>query len=97
MFEDQSADRLQNLVAHAVAVLIIDFLELVQVQQQQRHRDAVTVAALAFAPQRLVEVMAVVETGEAVGDRITLDGVERVGFDDRGFDELGTHVENEVQ
>ena len=68
-----SASVAQHLVAGAVAVDVVDALEVVDVEHQ--HRDRVVRAARAreLGAQALVEVAVVVEAGERVGLRLVLE------------------------
>ena len=51
-----------------MAVLVVDLLELVEVEKDQRHDGAVTTAAARFPIQRLFQVPGVVELRQFVGD-----------------------------
>ncbi len=67
----------QRLAARQVAVAVVDLLEAVQIQEQQRQRPAVARGALGLTPQRLVEVARVVQPGQVVGDRQSLRLLQR--------------------
>ena len=60
-------DRLQHPVALVVAVGVVEFLEVVDVEHQHRQRQVVAARTVEFALQRLVEVTAVEQRGQAVG------------------------------
>ena len=62
-------DLAQRAAAPQVAVLVVDRLEAVEVDEQQRQRRAVAVDELQLAVERLVEVPEVVERRHLVGDR----------------------------
>ena len=66
---DQEADLAQRAAAAQVAVGVVDRLEAVEVDEQQRQRAAVAVDQLQLAVERLVEVAEVVERRDLVGDR----------------------------
>ena len=78
-----AGQRLQAGVAGQVAVVVVEVLEHVHVDHQQRQRRAGPLGARPFAGQRLVEVAAVGDAGEAVGVAQQLQLVvelrERVG------------------
>ena len=87
-------ERLEDPVPEGVAVGVVDPLEVVDVQQQQRERLLVAIAAIEFVGQPLLEPAVVVQPGEAVGHRHALDGLvqHRVGNQGRGLG--GDHGEN---
>src|SRR5206468_10504689 len=58
---------------------------------------AVALAALQLAPQCVLEIAAIVQPGQGVGDGTALDRVERRGLDDRRVDVLRVNVEEEVE
>ncbi len=63
----------QHLVAGAVAVDVVDLLEVVDVDHHERHRLVDGRAARQLAPQPLVEVAVVVEPRERVGLGLVLE------------------------
>ena len=63
----------QNLVADAVPVDVVDALEVVDVEHQDRDRVARTARARQLGAQALVEVAVVVEAGQRVGLRLVLE------------------------
>ena len=67
----------QRLAAREVAVAVVDLLEAVQVEEQQRQRPSAARRALGLAPQHQVEVARVVQPGEVVGHRQRLGLLQR--------------------
>ena len=67
--------------AEQVAVGVVDALEAVQIDEQQRQRPAAAHRALGLLAQDLVQVPRVVELGQVVGDRQRLGArdAQRVG------------------
>ena len=63
-------DRGQQLVAHRVAVLVVDLLEVVHVDQQQGQRRLVAGGVLQLAAELLLEGAVVAEPGQAVEQRV---------------------------
>src|SRR5690606_34427739 len=59
----------QRAAASHVSVRVVDVLEAVEVEEEQRHRLAAPKRTLDFAPQRLVQVPRIVEPGQVVDDR----------------------------
>ena len=76
LFEDV-ADALKNDVAFEVAVEIVDELEAVQVDQDQREWAAGARGALPFRGERFHEEAVRLYAGEAVGDGLLLSFLER--------------------
>ena len=66
-------DRNEDLVADRVSADVVDALELVDVEHQQRHRVAGAAGTHQLGAQPLVEVAVVVEAGERVGLRLVLE------------------------
>ena len=66
------ADLAQHLVAGVVAERVVELLEAVEVDQQQRELVAVRAARLDRRVQRVDQVAAVAEAGEVVGHRLLL-------------------------
>ena len=67
----------QRLAARQMAVAVVDLLEAVQVEEQQRQRPAAARGALGFAAQHQVQVAGVVEPREVVGHRQRLGLLQR--------------------
>ena len=67
-----SARRDEDLVADRVTADVVDALELVDVEHQQRHRVARAARAHQLGAQPLVEDAVVVEAGQRVGLRLVL-------------------------
>ena len=68
-----SARSLEHLVALAVPADVVDALEVVDVEHQQRDRVVRTAGAVELGAQALVEVAVVVEAGQRVGVREMLE------------------------
>ena len=68
-----SASELEHLVALAVAADVVDALEVVDVEHQQRDRVVRAAGAVQLRAQALVEVAVVVEAGQRVGVREVLE------------------------
>ena len=62
-------DRLQPLVAGLVAEPVVDLLEAVEVEQDERQRVAGAADALQLAGEVLLEGAVVAQPGQRVGDR----------------------------
>ena len=69
----------QGARAGQVPVLVVDALEAVQVEEDDRERDAVALAALDLAPDVEVQVARVEELGQVVGDGELLGALEQDG------------------
>ena len=65
----------QQLVAHRVPEAVVDVLEVVEVEHEQGERLIVAPGPRDLVAQALPEVPVVVEPGEAVDDRLPLDGL----------------------
>ena len=63
----------QHLVAGRVAVGVVDLLEVVDVGEEQRHREAAPLGAPQHRREALLERPVVDEAGEPVGGRLLLD------------------------
>ena len=70
------AEIAQRRVAGLVAVLVVDVLEVVEVEQHERERPAVPGAARDRHLEQAVEAAPVVETGERVVPRVVAQHVE---------------------
>ena len=71
---DDSAGLHERLAARQMAVVVVDLLEAVEVEEQHRQRTAAAHRALGLAPQHLVEVARIGQQRQIVGDR------QRVGL-----------------
>jgi len=67
-----------------MAVLIIYFLEAVQVQGDQAERLAVAARAIEFFLKGFREEPAVVETGQGIGNRVEFQAFEFVILNENG-------------
>ena len=68
--DGEAAEVGQGPVAGGVALLVVDRLELVDVQQDERDRDAVAVGLGDLTVELLLERTVVAETGERIGEGI---------------------------
>jgi hypothetical protein len=86
-------DLAQHLAAGEVAVGVVDALEVVEVEEEQRQVLALLAAAADLLGKRDVEVAVVEQAGEvvALGDLLGLTGVEHVL--DRDRDVAGEDLE----
>ena len=73
---DDAGDTAQRVVAGAVAVALVERLELVEAAEQQRERPVVFAGAPDLLRQTLMQVAVVVEARETVGDRVELGATE---------------------
>ena len=60
----------QQLVAGGVALVVVDHLEIVEVDEQQRHRHLVTSEEVQLPVELLLEGAVVAQAGEAVVERV---------------------------
>src|SRR5665647_894024 len=67
------ADGAQNAVAGGMPVEVVDTLEVVEVEHDQRKREAVAPRAHGLGAQLLEEVAVIVQAGESVGARLAFD------------------------
>src|SRR3954469_16986569 len=68
LFPDPVRDLDEHCVAHQVPMRVVDLLEAVEVQHQQRQRPAEARSTVDLACQRLLEEAVVAEPGQPVGD-----------------------------
>ena len=87
----------KRLVTDSVTVTIVYLLEVIEVQQDQRKAQTVPVGTLDLAPHAGVEEVAVVEAGEAIGDRILFGGEKRIDLDELRVMELVVKVVEVVE
>ena len=88
------ADAAQHLVADQVAVLLVDLLEVVEVEEDQREVAAGHArGALDLAQQALVQRRVVEAAGQPVGARGLRDRGVEAGVAARGGGELGERLE----
>src|SRR5271157_3107843 len=67
-----------------MAVLVIDFLEAMQIENDQTEWLAVAAGAVQFFFESFTEQAAVVEAGERIGDGVQLQLLQLVVFDEDG-------------
>ena len=72
-FLERGGGGAEDLVAAWMPVLIVHFLEAVQVQDDDAERKTVAAGAIEFLFEGLGKQAAIVEAGERVGDRIDLE------------------------
>ena len=70
------ADQPQHLVAGEMAVGIVERLEMVDVEHQQRQRLAARQRSLHRHLDRAVEIFAVAEAGQRIGQALGADRLE---------------------
>src|SRR6185295_10662841 len=63
----------EHLVPHLVAVGLVDVLEVVEVEEEQRQRVVVALGAAELLAEAVLEVAVVVDGGEPVGDGETVE------------------------
>ena len=83
----------ERLVADLVPELVVEHLEVVQVEHQQRERGAVAVGPAALLPQPLLEVAVVVEAGETVADGLLLGAPVQALVLERRRRQVGEHLQ----
>src|SRR3546814_2285144 len=66
----QLAELRQQRVATSVAVDVVEGLEVVDVEHQQRQRQPAPLAAREFARRRFLQVAAVEQAGQRIADRL---------------------------
>lgn len=59
---------LEDIIADAVAVLIVVSLEIIDVEQEQRHQESLDAGFLDDLGEELAEIASVGQTGEVIGD-----------------------------
>src|SRR3546814_2233053 len=69
----QLAELRQQRVATSVAVDVVEGLEVVDVEHQQRQRQPAPLAAREFARRRFLQVAAVEQAGQRIADRLQAD------------------------
>ena len=67
MSQRGAGEQLEDLVAGAVAVAVVDDLEVVEVADDHRHRRALRSARAQLDVEALLEAAAVEQAGERVG------------------------------
>jgi hypothetical protein len=83
-FPESRRRGVQDLVAPGMAVLVIDFLKAMQIENDQAQRMSVTPCAIQFLFKSFVEEAAVVETSKRIGDRAAMQSLELVVFKNDG-------------
>jgi hypothetical protein len=83
-FAESGGSSAKDIVAAWVAVLVVDFLEAVKVEDDEAERGTVAVGAVQFLFEGLGEEAAVIEAGERIGDGVALKFLEVVVLDDDG-------------
>ena len=78
----------QNGVARQVAERVVDMLEVVDVEHQERERALVALGACDLFIQHLIEIPLVVQLGEAVGRHQPIDLLVVLDLDVITYDEL---------
>jgi len=83
-FAESGGGGAENVVAAWMTVLVVDFLEAVQIEDDEAERRAVAVGAVQFLFESFGEEAAVIEAGEGIGDGVELEFLEVVVLDDDG-------------
>ena len=94
---DHGAGFDQRLAARQVPVAVVDLLEAVEVEEQQRQRAAAAHRALGFAAQHQVQVARVVQPRQVVGDRQRLCLLERQRVVERNGGRLEQSAQRQQQ
>jgi hypothetical protein len=81
-FAESGGSSAEDVVAAGMAVLVVDFLEAVKIEDDQAERGTVAVGAVQFLFEGLGEETAVIEAGERIGDGVALKFFEVVVLDD---------------
>jgi hypothetical protein len=68
-FTEQLGELAEYLIADLMAVAVVDFLEMIQVEKRHRKRLVQPRRVLEHLAQALLEVTPVVDAGERIGDR----------------------------
>src|SRR4029077_16807696 len=74
----------QNFVAARMAVLVVDFLETMEIDNDNSQRKAIAASAVQFFFERFREEAAVIQTGERIRDRIQLNFLQLVVLENHG-------------
>src|SRR5438093_1724567 len=78
-----------------MTVFVVDLLEAVEVDEQQRQGPAAARGAFRFATQDEVEIPRVIQTGQVVGDRNRLGLLQRQGVVERDSGRLQNRSERQ--
>ena len=71
-FFQRGSSGAQDFIAARMAVLVVDFLEAMQIENDEAERLAVTAGAIQFFFEGFAEEPAIVEAGKGIGDGIQL-------------------------
>src|SRR5690242_3666484 len=74
----------QDLISARMTVLVVDFLEAMQIQNNKAERLAVAARAIQFLLEGFTKETPIVETCERIGDSIQLKLFQFVVFDENG-------------
>ena len=74
----------QNFIAARMAVLVVDFFETMEIEDDQAELRAVPAAAIELFVKDFAEQAAIVKAGQRIGDRIELECLQFVVFKDDG-------------
>ncbi len=74
----------QNFIAAGMAVLIVDFLEAMQIKNHETERLAVTAGAIEFFFEGFAKEAPVVKAGEGIGNGVELQLLQFVVLDENG-------------
>jgi len=83
-FLQRSRSQAQYLITAGMAVLVIDFLEAVQVEGNQTQRLAIAARAIEFLVESFGEEPAIVEAGQGIGNGIEFQPLQFFILDEDG-------------
>ena len=75
----------KNFVAAGVAVLVVNFLEAMKIEDNDAQRKTIAAGAIQFLFKRFREEPAIVQTGERIRDRVQLNFFQFVVFKNNGY------------
>src|ERR1700686_1487694 len=74
----------KNLVAATVAVLVVDFLEAMKIEDYDAQRKAIAAGTVQFLSKRFREEPAIAQTCKGIRDRVQLNFLQFVVFKNNG-------------
>src|SRR6266700_15533 len=79
---DRQLERAKNFLTARVAVLVVHFLEVMKIEDDQAQRMSVAAGAVEFLVKVFAKEAAIVESGERIGDRVAMQILEVLVFKD---------------